>query len=119
MEQVSLAIEVYDFPIELLFSPFWTVPFWLFALTATYPDEDETEEEVIASLHRRLGRAMEYLQKAIPYFLALIIYLLVGAKGIMEDFVFSLVFFLLFVRMIKFLVAYICRRRTTYESYVD
>ena len=119
VEQVSLAIEVYDFPIELLFSPFWTVPFLLFALTATYPDEDETEEEVIASLHRRLGRAMEYLQKALPYFLALIIYLLVGAKGIMEDFVFSLVFFLLFVRMIKFLVAYICRRRTTYESYVD
>ena len=119
VEQVSLAIEVYDFPIELLFSPFWTVPFWLFALTATYPDEDETEEEVIASLHRRLERAMEYLQKAIPYFLALIIFLLVGAKGIMEDFVFSLVFFLLFVRMIKFLVAYICRRRTTYESYVD
>ena len=119
VEQLSLAIEVYDFPVAALFSPLWTVPFWLFALTATYPDEDENDEQEILSLHERFGRGIEYSQKLIPYFLALIILFLVGPKGILEDFMFSLVFFLLFVRMIKFVVAHICRRRTTYESYVD
>lgn len=112
VEQLSLAIEIYELPVETLFSPFWTVPFWLFALTATYPDEDEIEEEEIKSLHKRWGQAIYYSQKMIPYILALIILIWVGPKAIREDFVFSLVFLLLFVRILKIFVVHICRRRT-------
>ena len=112
VEQLSLAIEVYDFPVATLFSPFWTVPFWLFALTATYPDEDETGEQEILSLHRRLGRGIEYSQKLIPYFLALMIVILVRPEGILDDFVFSLVFLLLAVRLIKQMIFYMRRRQT-------
>ena len=112
VEQLSLAIEIYELPVATLFSPFWTVPFWLFALTATYPDEDETEEQEITLLHKRLGQTIDYLQKVIPYILALIILILVGPEAIREDFVFSLVFLLLFVRILKIIVVHTCRRRT-------
>lgn len=111
VEQLSLAIDVYELPMAALFSPFWTIPFWLFALTATYPDEDETDEQEIAALHKRFGRAIDCLQKLMPYLLALAILVLVGPEAVWDDFVFSLVFLLLFARIIKLLVVRLCSRR--------
>ena len=101
VEQLSLAIEVYELPIESFFAPFWTIPFWLFALTATYPDEDETEEEEVLALHQRWGKSIGYLQRILPYFLTGIILFCVGLNEALENVAFSIVLFLMAARLIK------------------
>ncbi len=115
VEQISLAIEVHSLPIETLFSPLWSFPFWLFSLTATYPDEDETEEQDIVLLHRRFGNVIDYSQKLMPYFMAAVILCLVGFSEVWEDPALLLVFCLLGFRVAKFLITY-SRDRQTCES---
>ena len=94
VEQLSLAIEVYDLPIDFYFEPFWTIPFWFFALTATYPDEDETDEAERAELHKRCSPPLRYLRVGLPYLLTAIILVLVGPKAAFENTPFALVLFL-------------------------
>ena len=111
VEQLSLAIEVYELPIETLFAPFWTVPFWLFALTATYPDEDETEEEKVLALHQRWGKIIECTQRILPYGLTGIILFCVGWDGVSDNIAFSLVMFLMAIHMVQ--GAFRCLRRSS------
>lgn len=94
VEQLSLAIEVYELPVGFYFDPFWTVPFWFFALTATYPDEDETEEKEKMELHRHWDAPLLYMRVLLPYLLAGTILWLVGPKAVLEDSMFCFVLFL-------------------------
>ncbi len=109
VEQLSLAMEVYELPIGSFFDPFWAAPFWLFALTATYPDEDETDEEEVMVLHRRWGKSIKWLQRILPYFLTGLILVCVGFGEALENVVFAFVLFLMAARLVKY--AIICMRR--------
>lgn len=94
VEQFSLAIEVYELPISFYFDPLWTIPFWFFSLTATYPDEDETDDAERAALHRRWNKPLRYFRVGLPYLLSAIILLLIGPKKAFEQPAFSLVLLL-------------------------
>ena len=106
VEQLSLAIEVYEIPISFFFDPLWTIPFWFFALTATYPDEDETDEAERAMLHRKWSKPLQYLRIGLPYLLAAFILLFVGPKAAFENTAFSLVLFLTALHAIQSMLRY-------------
>ena len=112
VEQVSLAIEVYELPVGSYFDPLWAVPFWFFALTATYPDEDETPEEERAALHREWGKPLKYLRIGLPYLLAAFILFFVGPEAAFENAVLSLVLFLTILHAIHSLFLYTRNRPT-------
>lgn len=116
VEQLSLAIEVYDLPVGFYFEPFWSVPFWFFALTATYPDEDETDAQEKMDFHRRWDEPLRYMRVALPYFLAAAILFLVGSKAALEDTVFCLVLFLTAARALLSIIQHICGRCTQQVS---
>ena len=104
VEQLSLAIEVYDLPISFYFEPFWTIPFWFFALTATYPDEDETDEAERAELHKKWSTPLRYLRIGLPYLLVALILILVGPKAASENSAFTLVLLLTAIRAVMTLL---------------
>ena len=112
VEQLSLAIEVYDLPISFFFEPFWTIPFWFFALTATYPDEDETDETERAALHSTWRRPLQSLRIGLPYLLAAFILVFVGPAAAFENTAFSLVLFLTAIRALQTILQYVRKQRT-------
>ncbi len=99
VEQLSLAIEVYELPIGSLFDPFWAVPFWLFALTGMYPDEDEVSEEERTAFHQRWGALVENTRICLPYVMTALMLLLVGIRGAIENAAFCFVLLLMAVRI--------------------
>ena len=107
VEQLSLAIEVYEIPVGFYFDPFWTVPFWFFALTATYPDEDEVEEQETMELHRHWDTPLHYTRLLLPYLLAGMILWFVGPKASLEDPAFCFVLFVTSARALLSCVHYI------------
>ena len=111
VEQLSLAIEVYELPVAVYFEPLWTIPFWFFALTATYPDEDETDEEERAELHRKWSKPLQCLRVGLPYLLAAIILVFIGPQAASGNTVFSLVLFLTSIRALQTLLQYTRNRR--------
>ena len=116
VEQLSLAIEVYDLPISFFFEPFWTIPFWFFALTATFPDEDETDETERAMLHSTWKRPLQSLRIGLPYLFAAFILIFVGPAAAFENTAFFLVLFLTAIRAIQTLLQYARTRRTSRGS---
>ncbi len=110
VEQLSLAIVVYELPIGFYFDPFWTVPFWFFALTATYPDEDETDEQEKEACHRRWVKPLRFLRVFLPYLLSAFILVSVGPAAVWDDPGFSLVLFLAAVRLIWALYRFFLQR---------
>lgn len=111
VEQISLAIVVYKLSFAYLFDPVWTVPFWFFALTATYPDEDETEAQEKLALHRRWDTALHYMRVFLPYLLAAAILFWVGPKAALDNVVFSAVLCLTAARALLSVVRRIRGRR--------
>ena len=101
VEQLSLAIEVYALPIGSYFDPFWATPFWLFALTSTYPDEDEADQQENMSFHMRWGKLLEYSHTLLPYFLVALILLLVGREAALKSPFFAFLFLLLAFRLLR------------------
>ena len=112
VEQLSLAIEVYELPIALFFEPLWTIPFWFFALTATYPDEDETDEEERAAIHRTWRKPLQALRVGLPYLLAAFILISVGPDGASKNTAFSLVLFLTSIQALLTILRYARNKRT-------
>ena len=100
VEQLSLAIEVYELPIGSFFDPFWAAPFWLFALTGMYPDEDEVGEEEKTAFHRKWGKPVETVCVVLPYIMTALVVLLVGVREAMENGVFCLVILLMVGRIV-------------------
>ncbi len=100
VEQLSLAIEVYDLSFGYLFEPLWTVPFWFFALTATYPDEDGVDEQEKAAFHHRWDAPLHYMRVFLPYLLAASILFLLGPKEALQSTFFSTVLYLTAARAI-------------------
>ena len=105
VEQLSLAIEVYDLPHAEFFDPLWTVPFWLFALTSLYPDEDETDAAEVEAFHRRWGGLLNRTCRWLPYLLAAVMLLLLGPGAATEDLAFFCVLLFVAVRFLKRLSA--------------
>lgn len=95
VEQFSLAIEVYDLPIGAFFDPFWAAPFWLFALTGMYPDEDEVGEEEKTAFHRKWGKIVENACVVLPYIMTALVIWLVGIREASENGAFCLVMVLM------------------------
>ncbi|MBQ9376700.1 MAG: hypothetical protein IJU05_02710 [Schwartzia sp.] len=85
VEQLSLAITVYELPHAELFDPLWTLPFWLFALTSMYPDEDETDEAEVEAFHQRWGGLLNRTCRWLPYILAAVMLLLLGPGAATRD----------------------------------
>ena len=106
-----MAIEVYELPIALFFEPLWTIPFWFFALTATYPDEDETNEEERAALHRTWRKPLQALRVWLPYLLAAFILISVGPDGAFKNTAFSLVLFLTSIQALLTILRYARNKR--------
>lgn len=113
VEQLSLAMEVYDLPIAFYFDPLWTIPFWFFALTSTYPDEDETDEEERAELHRKWSTPLQYLRIGLPYLLVAFILIFIGPKAAFENTAFFLVLFLTAIHTLQNMLQYARNRRTS------
>ena len=113
VEQLSLAMEVYDLPIAFYFDPLWTLPFWFFALTSTYPDEDETAEEERAELHRKWSTPLQYLRIGLPYLLVAFILIFIGPKAAFENTAFFLVLLLTAIHTLQNILQYVRNRRTT------
>lgn len=91
VEQLSLAIDVYELPLSSVIEPLWALPFWLFALTAMYPDEDSTDEESVRALHRRWGKLLKYSCVLFPYIITTAMFFLIGPYAALRDPVFLMV----------------------------
>lgn len=111
VEQLSLAIEVYDLSLAILFDPLWTIPFWFFALTSTYPDEDETDAAEREALHRNWGKPLQYLRIGLPYLLAAFILIFIGPKAAFAHSAFSVVLFLTAIHAVRTMLQYAQNRR--------
>lgn len=100
VEQLSLAIAVYELPHAQFFDPLWTLPFWLFALTSMYPDEEDRNEEM-EEKHRQWGERLECACRCLPYFLTAVAFWLIGPLELASDIVFVSIALFLALRFIK------------------